>query len=101
MDLQYIKFGFTIFISILSSLIAYHKYIMQEVNKKATKKELNEISCELEKKVDKILYEKEIEFLKSQRRDDNKTLYNKMNSIESQIKNMNQNLLEIFKHDKY
>lgn len=101
MDLQYIKFGLTIFISILSSLIGYHKYIMQEVNKKATKKELNEISCELEKKVDKILYEKEIEFLKSQRRDDNKTLYNKMNSIESQIKNMNQNLLEIFKHDKY
>ena len=101
MDLQYIKFGFTIFISILSSLIGYHKYIMQEVNKKATKKELSEISCELEKKVDKILYEKEIEFLKNQRRDDNKTLFNKMNSIESQLKNMNQNLLEIFKHDKY
>ncbi|MGO2117322.1 MAG: hypothetical protein ACTH29_00155 [Fusobacterium sp.] len=101
MDLQYIKFGLTIFISILSSLIGYHKYIMQEVNKKATKKELNEISCELKKKVDKILYEKEIEFLKNQRIDDNKTLFNKMNSIESQLKNMNQNLLEIFKHDKY
>ena len=95
--LQYIKFGFTIFISILS----YHKYIMQEINKKATKRELNEISCELEKKVDKILYEKEIEFLKNQRRDDNKTLFNKMNSIESRLKDLNQNLLEIFKHDKY
>lgn len=85
MNLEYIKLFFSITTFVSGAFLAYHKYIIKEIDKK----------------LDKRIYEKDLEFHKQQRYDDNKTLFNKMDSLEETVRELSKNILEIFKKDKF
>lgn len=96
--LEYIKFIFTILITIASTILGSYKYIKKELDKKANKenviRKFENVSIEVEKKVDKILYEKEIEFLKNQINESNKSLCSKLEEMRDDMKIIKEVLLK-------
>lgn len=96
--IEYLKFGFTIIVTILGTLFSSYKYIKVELDKKADKehviKEFQDLFLEVEKKVDQIIYEKEIEFLKNQINENNKSLYNKLEEMRDDMKIIKECLLK-------
>lgn len=95
--IEYFKFGFTILVSILGTLFSSYKYFKREIDKKANKdnviEEFEDVFLEVEKKVDKMLYEKDIEFLKKQINENNKSLYNKLEEMRDDMKIVKECLL--------
>ena len=96
--LVYIKFICTLIITIISAIFSCYKYLKKELDKKADKdtviKEFDNVFTEVEKKVDKILYEKEIEFLKNQINDSNKSLCSKLEELRDDMKIIKEVLLK-------
>ncbi|MFK4784571.1 hypothetical protein [Fusobacterium sp. MFO224] len=96
--LVYIKFICTLIITIISAIFSCYKYLKKELDKKADKdtviKEFDNVFTEVEKKVDKILYEKEIEFLKNQINDSNKSLCYKLEELRDDMKIIKEVLLK-------
>ena len=65
-------------------IFTYHKFIVKLIDKK----------------VDKALYDSDIKHINELRYEDNKTLFNKIESLEDSIKDLNKNLIEIFLNKK-
>lgn len=95
--IEYLKFGFTLLVTILGTFISSYKYFKREIEKKADKEnvigEFENLFLEVQKKVDQILYEKEIEFLKNQINENNKSLYNKLEEMRDDMKIVKECLL--------
>lgn len=73
-DIEYIKFGFTLITSVITSvtgvLIVYHKFIINQI----------------EKKVNQKLHDKEVEYMKTQIRYNYTNLKDKIESLSDDIK---------------
>lgn len=95
--IEYLKFGFTFLVTILGTFISSYKYFKREIEKKADKEtvigEFENLFLEVQKKVDQILYEKEIEFLKNQITENNRSLYNKLEEMRDDMKIVKECLL--------
>ena len=95
--IEYLKFGFTIIVTILGTLFSSYKYFRREMDKKANKdnviESFQDLFVEVEKKVDKILYEKDIGFLKKQINENNKSLYHKLEEMRDDMKIVKECLL--------
>ncbi|MFK4784370.1 hypothetical protein [Fusobacterium sp. MFO224] len=95
--IEYLKFGFTIIVTILGTLFSSYKYFRREMDKKANKdnviESFQDLFVEVEKKVDKILYEKDIGFLKKQINESNKSLYHKLEEMRDDMKIVKECLL--------
>ena len=102
--LEYLKFAFTIILAIVGSIFTHYKYLKKELDQKADKdtviKEFENVSIEVEKKVDKILYEKEIEFLKNKINESNKSLCSKLEEVRDDMKIIKECLLKIILNNK-
>lgn len=95
--LEYFKFGFTVLVSVIGTVFSSYRYFKKELDKKADKEnvieEFQDLFLEVEKKVDQLLYEKEIEFLKNQINENNKSLYNKLEEMRDDMKIIKECLL--------
>lgn len=95
--IEYFKFGFTILVTIIGTLFSVYKYFKKEFQKKADKdnviKAFEDLFMEVEKKVDKMLYAKDIEFLKKQINENNKSLYKKLEEMRDDMKIVKEYLL--------
>jgi len=96
--LEYFKLVFTIIVTIISTIFSCYKYFKKNLDQKADKNEVfkkfENVSIEVEKKVDKILYEKEIEFLKNQIHESNKSLCSKLEELRDDMKIIKECLLK-------
>lgn len=84
MDYSKIEFLLKILGIIVSSFFAYHKFITKLIDKK----------------VDKALYDNDIKHISQLRNEDNKTIFNKLESLDCNIGKLNENLIEILKKIK-
>lgn len=69
-NIEYIKFGFTVVSSCCGILFIYHKFIMNQI----------------ERKVDQKLHDKEVEYMKTQIRDNYTNLKDKIDGLFDDIK---------------
>ena len=96
--LEYFKLVFTIIVTIISTIFSCYKYFKKNLDQKADKNEVfkkfENVSIEVEKKVDKILYEKEIEFLKNQIHESNTSLCSKLEELRDDMKIIKECLLK-------
>lgn len=94
MNIEFIKFIDTIFLGIFTG----YKYIERELNKKASKinvqKEIEEILKEVDKKVDKIIYDREVEFLKKSIEENSRNLSSKLEEMREDMKIIKEYLLK-------
>ena len=60
MNIDFIKF----ILMIIATVVSLYKYLEKEFRRKADKVEIENILKELDKKVDKILYDRELDFIR-------------------------------------
>lgn len=94
MELDFFKFILTIGATIFSC----YKYIEKELNKKVDKleneRELESIIKEVEKKVDKLLYDRELEFIKKSIQENTLNLSSKLETMGEDMKIIKEHLLK-------
>lgn len=76
-NIEYIKLGITIVSSITSILWVYHKFIMEKIDEK----------------VDQKLYDKEVEYIRSQIKDNYINLEKSVLAVSDDIKFIRENIL--------
>lgn len=77
-NIEYIKLGITIITSIISVLGFYHKFIMKKIDEK----------------VDQKLYDKEVEYMKTQTKHNYTNLKEKIETLSEDIKIIKEYLLK-------
>lgn len=76
-NIEYIKLGITIVSSITSILWVYHKFVMEKIDEK----------------VDQKLYDKEVEYIRSQIKDNYTNLEKSVLAVSDDIKFIRENIL--------
>ena len=90
MNIDFIKF----ILMIIATVVSLYKYLEKEFRRKADKVEIENILKELDKKVDKILYDRELDFIRKNIQQNTTTLVEKLEEIKEDMKIIKEYILK-------
>ena len=70
---------------IIATVVSLYKYLEKEFRRKADKVEIENILKELDKKVDKILYDRELDFIRKNIQQNTTTLVEKLEEVKEAL----------------
>ena len=70
---------------IIATVVSLYKYLEKEFRRKADKVEIENILKELDKKVDKILYDRELDFIRKNIQQNTTTLVEKLEEVKEDM----------------
>lgn len=90
MNIDFIKF----ILMIIATVVSLYKYLEKEFRRKADKVEIENILKELDKKVDKILYDRELDFIRKNIQQNTTTLVEKLEEVKEDMKIIKEYILK-------
>lgn len=78
----------------MATAFSIYKYFERELKTKADKKDIDNVLKEVEKKVDKILYDKELDFIKKSIQENSVNLASKLEEVKEDMKIIKEYLLK-------
>ena len=93
MNIDFIKF----ILMIIATVVSLYKYLEKEFRRKADKVEIENILKELDKKVDKILYDRELDFIRKNIQQNTTTLVEKLEEVKEDMKIIKEYILKWYK----
>ena len=90
MNIDFIKF----ILMIIATVVSLYKYLEKEFRRKADKVEIENILKELDKKVDKILYDREPDFIRKNIQQNTTTLVEKLEEVKEDMKIIKEYILK-------
>lgn len=90
MNIDFIKF----ILMIIATVVSLYKYLEKEFRRKADKVEIENILKELDKKVDKILYDRELDFIRKNIQQNTATLVEKLEEVKEDMKIIKEYILK-------
>ena len=90
MNIDFIKF----ILMIIATVVSLYKYLQKEFRRKADKVEIENILKELDKKVDKILYDRELDFIRKNIQQNTTTLVEKLEEVKEDMKIIKEYILK-------
>lgn len=79
---------------IIATVVSLYKYLEKEFRRKADKVEIENILKELDKKVDKILYDRELDFIRKNIQQNTTTLVEKLEEVKEDMKIIKEYILK-------
>lgn len=79
---------------IIATVVSLYKYLEKEFRRKADKVEIENILKELDKKVDKILYDREPDFIRKNIQQNTTTLVEKLEEVKEDMKIIKEYILK-------
>lgn len=89
-NIDFIKF----ILMIIATVVSLYKYLEKEFRRKADKVEIENILKELDKKVDKILYDREPDFIRKNIQQNTTTLVEKLEEVKEDMKIIKEYILK-------
>ena len=90
MNIDFIKF----ILMIIATVVSLYKYLEKEFRRKADEVEIENILKELDKKVDKILYDRELDFIRKNIQQNTTTLVEKLEEVKEDMKIIKEYILK-------
>ena len=90
MNIDFIKF----ILMIIATVVSLYKYLEKEFRRKVDKVEIENILKELDKKVDKILYDRELDFIRKNIQQNTTTLVEKLEEVKEDMKIIKEYILK-------
>lgn len=79
---------------IIATVVSLYKYLEKEFRRKADKVDIENILKELDKKVDKILYDRELDFIRKNIQQNTTTLVEKLEEVKEDMKIIKEYILK-------